>query len=61
MKKHTITRKLVLSKRTVSNLEKCEMKQLNGGVIPTLVHTCVSEVRTCLTVEPCTCMVGGCI
>jgi len=61
MKKHTLTRKLVLSKKTVSNLCDQEMKQVNGGVIPTLFNTCVSEVRTCLTVEPCTCMVGGCI
>ncbi len=61
MKKHTITRKLLLSKKTISNLDAPEMGQLVGGAHLTFLATCVSEVRTCLTIEPCTCIVGGCI
>ncbi len=59
MKKQTMKRKLVLSKKTVSNLEEREMALANGGVLPVTFQypTCVSADAGCQTWERCSC--GG--
>lgn len=55
MKRQTLDRKLVLNKKTVSNLEVKEMKHLKGGIPPTLKTTCVSDNPDCKTDEICSC------
>ncbi len=64
MKKHSINRKLVLNRKTVSNLDDRAMENVKGGEIYPRTDfwaTCVSEWAHCLTDENCSCVVGGCI
>lgn len=55
MKNNKLTRKLVLSKKTVSNLETREMKNLKGGYPYSMKTTCVSDNPDCRTDEMCSC------
>ncbi len=60
MKKHKLDRKLVLSKKTVSNLEEREMGHINGGAIGTYDNTCISLALVCHTNEACSCKITIC-
>ena len=57
MKKHTLERKLVLSRKTVANLEPVDLKKFNGGALPNTFQypTCVSVDVNCQTWERCSC------
>jgi len=60
MKRNTLERKLVLNKKTVSNLENQEMKNVKGGAIGTYYATCVSLAIVCNTNEDCSCKITIC-
>ena len=56
MKKQTIDRRLVLSKKTVSNLDDRSMRAVRGGDIFTDSPTCISDIPQCHTCEDCSCV-----
>ena len=61
MKKQTITRKLLLSKKTVAHLDDRNMNELKGGVLPTMFPaTCKSLDPYCRTNEMCSCVYSHC-
>jgi hypothetical protein len=67
MKKNIIDRKLVLNRKTVSNLEDREMKDAKAGGVSYRVcgtydvATCVSEWAYCNTNEHCSCVGVTCM
>lgn len=66
MKKQTIKRTLVLSRKTVSNLGNQEMDEAKAGGISYVIcgtydATCVSQWDRCNTNEACSCVGVTCM
>jgi hypothetical protein len=56
MKKKVLTKKLVLSKKTVAALNYDEMNLMRGGVITEIGHTCYTDAKCCpnpVDSQPC--------
>jgi hypothetical protein len=63
MKAKTMFKKLTLNKKTVSNLDNLEQRNVKGGTIPTVLPPCLSfPPKNCPTFDDAeSCLHGQCL